>query len=157
MTTPADNRASDYRKIHGLARLLGMDDEAYRTMLKDRYGVTSSKELSPQSRAALIRSLSVQLASNARNFADLSNRTREKATPSQLRAIEAMWANVSRARTAEGRKKSLNTFCEKLTGVSCITWICKADARTLIRAISAMGANTPEQFNKKLNKPKSKR
>ena len=42
MTTPADKRAEQYRQIHGLVRLLGMNDEAYRDMLRDRYQVESS-------------------------------------------------------------------------------------------------------------------
>lgn len=155
MTTPADKRAEDFKKIHGLARLLGMDDEAYRTMLMDRYGVKSSKDLSPQTRAALIRLLRSQVASKARGFADLSDRAKHKATPAQLRAIEAMWAKVSRAETSEARKKALNAFCERLTGVSCIQWIGKADAKTLIKALVAMGATPPEQFNK--NKPQTDR
>lgn len=153
--TPADKRAEQYRKIHGLVRLLGMTDDAYRDMLRDRYGVQSSKELTPQSRAALIRLLAAQVSEKARNFNDLKDRQKHKASPAQLRAIEAMWAKVSRAETSEARKKALNAFCERLTGVSCIQWIGKADAKTLIKALVAMGATPPEQFNK--NKPKTDR
>lgn len=149
MATPADKRAEDFRRIHGLARLLGLDDDAYRSMLMDRYGVQSSKDLPPQSRKALIRSLSQQVAGKARNFSDLSDRQKHKASPAQLRAIEAMWATVSRAKAADARRKALNAFCERLTGVSCIQWIGKSDAKTLIKAMVAMGAQSPEQFNQK--------
>lgn len=145
--TPADKRAEQFRKIHGLVRLLGMNDDAYRDMLRDRYGVQSSKELTPQSRAALIRLLASQVSDKARNFNDLKERQKHKASPAQLRAIEAMWAGVSRARTSDARKKALNAFCERLTGVSVLAWISKADAKVLIRAIKAMGAATPEEFN----------
>lgn len=153
--TPADKRAEQYRKIHGLVRLLGMTDDAYRDMLRDRYGVQSSKELTPQSRAALIRLLASQVSDKARNFNDLKERQKHKASPAQLRAIEAMWAGVSRARTSDARKKALNAFCERLTGVSVLAWISKADAKTLIKALVAMGATPPEQFNK--NKPQTDR
>ena len=62
-----------------------------------------------------------------------------------------MWAQVSRAETSEERRKALNAFCKRLTGVDVITWICKDDAKTLIKAIQAMGAQSPEEFNRNKN------
>ena len=149
--TPADRRAQDYRTIHGLARLLGLNDEAYRDMLDDRYHVRSSKDLNPQQRFQLIRELREKVHGNVQKFNELGKR-KFKASPAQLRAIEAMWAQVSRAITAADRKKALNTFCHRLTGVTVIEWICKDDAKTLIKAIHAMGAQSPEQFKKQQSK-----
>ena len=143
--TPADRRTQDYKTIHGLARLLGLNDEAYRDMLNDRYHVRSSKELNPQQRFQLIKELRVQVHGNVQKFNELGKR-KFKASPKQLRAIEAMWAQVSRASTAQDRSKALNAFCKRLTGVEVITWICKDDAKILIKAIQAMGAKSPEQF-----------
>ena len=149
--TPADRRARDYKAIHGLARLLGMNDDAYRDMLFDRYKVRSSKDLSPGQRVALVKSLREQVHANVKKFSELSGRARHKASPAQLRAIEAMWAQVSRAETPEARRSALNAFCKRLTGVNVITWICKDDAKTLIKAIQAMGAQSPEEFNRNKN------
>lgn len=143
--TPADRRAQDFKTIHGLARLLGLNDEAYRDMLNDRYHVRSSKELNPQQRFQLIKELRVQVYGNVQKFNELGKR-KFKASPKQLRAIEAMWAQVSRASTAQDRSKALNAFCKRLTGVEVITWICKDDAKIIIKAIQAMGAKSPEQF-----------
>ena len=151
MTTPADKRAEQYRQIHGLVRLLGMNDEAYRDMLRDRYQVESSKQLSTQQRSSLIRSLREQVHGKVQKFNELSGRAKHKASPAQLRAIEAMWAQVSRAETSEDRRKALNAFCKRLTGVEVVTWICKDDAKTLIKAIHAMGAQSPEEFNRNKN------
>lgn len=151
MTTPADKRAEQFRQIHGLVRLLGLDDAAYRDMLADRYGVRSSKDLLPQQRFALVRSLREQVHGNVQKFSELSGRARHKASPAQLRAIEAMWAQVSRAETSEARSKALNAFCKRLTGVEVIRWICKDDAKILIKAIHAMGAQSPEEFNRNKN------
>lgn len=151
--TPADRRAQNFKAIHGLVRLLGMNDEAYRDMLMDRYKVTSSKDLSPQQQFALIQSLREQVHGNVKKFNDLKGRQKHKASPAQLRAIEAMWAQVSRAETAEARHKALNAFCERLTGVAILSWICKDDAKTLIKAIQAMGAQSPSEF-KRNNQPK---
>ncbi|WP_294111865.1 regulatory protein GemA [uncultured Fibrobacter sp.] len=151
MTTPADKRAEQYRQIHGLVRLLGMNDEAYRDMLRDRYQVESSKQLSTQQRSSLIKSLREQVHGKAQKFNELSGRAKHKASPAQLRAIEAMWAQVSRAETSEDRRKALNSFCKRLTGVEVVTWICKEDAKVLIKAIHAMGAQSPEEFNRNKN------
>lgn len=149
--TPADRRAQDYKIIHGLVRLLGLTDEAYRDMLFDSYKVRSSKDLSPQQRFALIKSLREKVHGNVKKFNDLGKR-KFKASPAQLRAIEAMWAQVSRAQTAQDRKKALNAFCHRLTGVMVVEWICKDDAKTLIKAIQAMGAQSPEQFKRQQTK-----
>ena len=143
--TPADRRAQDFKTIHGLARLLGLNDEAYRDMLDDRYQVRSSKDLNPQQRFQLIKELREKVHSNVQKFNELGKR-KFKASPKQLRAIEAMWAQVSRAETSADRRKALNAFCKRLTGVEVITWICKDDAKILIKAIQAMGAKSPEQF-----------
>ena len=151
MTTPADKRAEQYRQIHGLVRLLGMNDEAYRDMLRDRYQVESSKQLSTQQRSSLIKILREQVHGKVQKFNELSGRARHKASPAQLRAIEAMWAQVSRAETSEDRRKALNAFCKRLTGVEVVTWICKDDAKVLIKAIHAMGAQSPEEFNRNKN------
>ena len=155
MTAPADKRAEQFRQIHGLVRLLGMNDEAYRDMLFDRYRVRSCKDLSPGQRVALVKSLREQVHANVKKFSELTGRARHKASPAQLRAIEAMWAQVSRAETSEARRSALNAFCKRLTGVAVITWICKEDAKILIKAIHAMGAQNPEEFNK--NKPSNQR
>ena len=149
--TPADRRAQDYKTIHGLARLLGLNDEAYRDMLDDRYHVRSSKDLNPQQRFQLIKELREKVHGNVQKFNELGKR-KFKASPKQLRAIEAMWAQVSRATTASDRKKALNTFCHRLTGVMAIEWICKDDAKILIKAIQAMGAKSPEQFKRQQSK-----
>lgn len=151
MTTPADKRAEQYRQIHGLVRLLGMNDEAYRDMLRDRYQVESSKQLSTQQRSSLIKSLREQVHGKVQKFNELSGRAKHKASPAQLRAIEAMWAQVSRAETSEDRRKALNAFCKRLTGVEVVTWICKDGAKVLIKAIHAMGAQSPEEFNRNKN------
>lgn len=143
--TPADRRTQDFKTIHGLARLLGLNDEAYRDMLNDRYHVRSSKDLNPQQRFQLIKELREKVHSNVQKFNELGKR-KFKASPKQLRAIEAMWAQVSRAETSADRRKALNAFCKRLTGVEVITWICKDDAKILIKAIQAMGAKSPEQF-----------
>lgn len=152
--TPADRRAQDFKTIHGLARLLGLNDEAYRDMLNDRYHVRSSKDLNPQQRFQLIKELREKVHGNVQKFNDLVERKKHLATPRQLRAIEAMWAKVSRATTAADRKKALDAFVKRLTGIDHVRWITMHDAQTLIRAIETMGAMTPDEFKQHITQTK---
>lgn len=153
MKSTTDKKNEQYRCIHTLVHLLGMNDDAYRDMLFDRYGVRSSKQLSSLQRNSLIRQLRQQVHGEASQFSNFANRAKHKATPAQLRAIEAMWSQVSRAETLEARRSALNAFCKRLTGIDMIIWISKEDAKILINAMQAMGAQSPEKFNqtKQLN------
>ena len=55
-----------------------MNDEAYRDMLRDRYQVESSKQLSTQQRSSLIRSLREQVHGKVQKFNELSGRAKHK-------------------------------------------------------------------------------
>jgi hypothetical protein len=58
-----------------------------------------------------------------------------------------MWKKVSRAETDEGRKLALLAFCKRITGCELLEWLRKNDIRKLMKAMEAMGASTPEQYN----------
>lgn len=141
-----DIKKGEYRRLHALANILGMDDEAYRDMLSDRYGVRSSKDLHSASRKALIRELTVQVKNESKRFSDLKER-QDKATPAQLRAVEAMWNQVTRMETTKQKRLALDAFVNRITGIRFLMWCPKKDIRAIIKAIQAMGAITPEQFN----------
>lgn len=149
-----DIKKEEYRRLHALARILGMDDAAYRDMLMDRYGVRSSKELHSATRKALIRDLTSQVSIKSKRFNDLKDR-QDKATPAQLRAVEAMWNQVTRMETAADKRKALDSFVHRLTGVRLLRWCSKKDIRSLIKAIQAMGALAPDQFNSQNKKEAS--
>lgn len=144
------------RSLHAMAHLLGMDDSAYRDLLRDNYGVASSKELSNAQLQALGRSLQSQLHSNTnrKRFSDLKPRPNDKATPAQIRAIEAMWMTVSNRPTTEEKRQALNAMCHRITGIQSVRWISKRNAQDLIKAIQSMGAQTPEQYNRSQNQNK---
>ncbi|MFA6688844.1 MAG: regulatory protein GemA [Sphaerochaetaceae bacterium] len=136
-----------YRRIHAYARLAAMDDAAYRDMLMDRYGVRSSKALSGRQRYDLEKSLESLAHGKVKKYQDLKERE-DKATPRQLRAIEAMWASVSRMPSARERRAALDAFCFRIAGVSVLRWISKKDVRAIMAALSAMGAARPEEYVK---------
>lgn len=139
---------SQCSRIHALAAVLGMGDAQYRDMLRDLYGKHSSKELTPTQQIELVRILAKQVSAANSKRNTLKNRNRAWATHRQLNAIEAMWKKVSRAETEESRKLALNAFCKRITGCELLEWLKKKDIRKLIKAMEAMGASTPEQYNK---------
>lgn len=138
------------RSIRAMAALLKMDDGDYRNMLKDNYGVQRTRELSPSQLqefgSILYQKLNGKSAWNNRHQ-DLGVRTRNRATPAQLRALEVMWNTVSVQQTIEAKHSALDTMCKRITGVQSIRWISKKQAHDLMLAIQAMGAQTPEQHN----------
>jgi hypothetical protein len=139
------------KKIHALAQVLGLidgsDDGTYREMLRS-YGVASSKELSFKLAGEVISSLEKSAAEmglwvknkpqGREKHNDLKNRDSEMATPKQLRYIEGLWANVSRAKTPDDRTTALRHFTEKLAGVSDIRFLDKQGASVMINALKAM-------------------
>jgi len=145
-------------RIHALAAMLRLDDCEYRNMLFDLYGKRSSKELTPLQQTELIGILQKHLgAKNGGKWGDLKRANPIMATPKQLRAVEAMWAKVSRMETAMGREQALLKFCKRIAGCERLEWLRKADIRKLVKAMEAMGADAPERFNAKNANQKEKK
>lgn len=138
---------SQSSRIHALAAVLGMGDAEYRDMLHDLYGKHSSKELTPAQQIELMKILGKQAAAANSKRNGLKSRNPAWATHRQLHAIEAMWKKVSRAETAESRKRALLAFCKRITGCEMLEWLRKKDIRKLMKALEQMGASTPEQYN----------
>ena len=132
-----------YSRIHALAAAVPLDDAEYRNMLHDLYGKRSSKALTLCQQRDFIDILCKQIKARQKR------RNPEMATPRQLNAIKAMWANVSRAETAEAKDIALLKFCKRITGCERPEWLRKTDVRKLIKALEKMGASTPEQWNQK--------
>ncbi len=144
-----ENRSNAFKRIHTLVHLIGMDDEAYRDMLFDRYSVKSSKELSAPQRVALIKVLETQAKEAVLKRQAEYQKSPNMATTAQIRAIEAMWMGVSKMPTREAKKEALNRFCARITGIAFVSWLNKTNAHKLIKAIQQMGAQSPAQFNKR--------
>jgi hypothetical protein len=127
-----------------------MDDSEYRQMLRDNYGKSTSKELTPGQQIELVKFLQKQLrAKNGGRWDGFRRSSPWMATPRQMRAAEAMWASVSRAEP-ENRERALHSFCKRITGIDRLEWLGKSDIRKLMKAMAAMGAQTPEQYNRRI-------
>jgi len=134
---------SQIQRIHALKSKLNMPDEAYRSMLGD-YHVRSSKQLTSAGADQLIW----ELQKNAerlgvwvrpqRKFNNLAGR-RGMATPKQLRMIEGMWAEVSRASNMAERAAALKSFLLRF-GIDGLENVEYWQVHKIVNALKAMKA-----------------
>ncbi|GAB1351356.1 hypothetical protein MASR1M12_00860 [Erysipelotrichia bacterium] len=132
--------------IHTLKTALRMTKEEYEAMLYG-FGVESSKQLSDAAANEFENKL-IEMGisagvwrqrgqkSNKKRFDDLGSRP-DMATPKQLRMIESIWREVSRADSDENRAVALRHFIEKY-GVSDIRFANKSVASKIINALLTM-------------------
>ncbi|MEP0860584.1 MAG: DUF1018 domain-containing protein [Ignavibacterium sp.] len=139
-------------KIHALKNQLKLSDEEYGAALEG-YGVTTSKDLSYEQAADLIKKLVNLLPKNLREsfeqrrkdakqkYDELGIRWNEKlrqhyATPKQLRMLEAMWMTSNRVehKTEEAFKK----FVKRISGKEKLEWLMMSDVRKIKKAIESL-------------------
>lgn len=131
--------------IHCLKGALGLDDPTYRGLLSGRYGKDTSKRLTYQEASELIREMETAAVS-----AGVWRRKEKKydrmgsrpgfATPKQLRMIEGMWKDVSRATTEEDRKTALRHFLVRIVGIEDLRFLEPGHVRKVVNALNAMKA-----------------
>lgn len=137
---------SQIKAIHAVKGKLGLDDEAYRDMLQGRYSVTSCKGLTWRQAEELLSSLNgtalpsrSNFKGGAQKYSDLDGRP-GFASGSQLRLIDAMWGQVTRAEDDEAREKALNSFCNRIAHVAGIRMLKAWQIEKIVKALEAMGA-----------------
>lgn len=138
-------------KIHLLKQQLGLSDEEYGAALES-YGVTTSKDLTYEQAADLIKKLIGLLPKELRKtftkdkktnkkYDELGIRFNEKlqehyATPKQLRMIEAMW--MASPRVEYKTEAAFRKFVKRITGVEEIKWLLISDIRKIVKAIKSL-------------------
>lgn len=129
--------------IHALTHKLGMEDAAYRQMLKDNFRVDSCKSLTFAQAKILIDKLKSLIPSGVEEsssngkpmkYDDLANRPAYMATPRQLRLIEALW--MTNPAVKEKTNSALNHFIYRIVGVSHIRFVHKDMVNKIINAIN---------------------
>lgn len=138
--------ASQIKKIHTVKGALCLDDDTYRAILTERFGVASSKELTRLQASDLIDELErqaiacskwVKRTPSPKKFVELEGRY-GMASPAQLRKIEAMWNDVSRMEEPDAKRKALRHFVERITRVSDLRFLNMDGACRVICALEAM-------------------
>ena len=133
-------------KIHALTGAMKLDDGVYRTILSTRFRVESSKGLNYFQAENLIQDLEAKAISagvwekrtESKKFEEWGRRQGGMASAPQLRKIEAMWKDVSRAETPEERKKGLRSFLERIAKVSDLRFLDMDGAGKIITALVAI-------------------
>ena len=114
------------KKIHTLLHRFKISDQAYRELLKMHFSVDSCKKLSAKQAAFLIELLEAwQTGQN-------------RATPKQLRKIEALWNEVSRAPEGPERKKALRSFTKRQTGCDDVVMVPRDQINAIICSLVTM-------------------
>jgi len=129
------------KRIHTVKNALGLTDMQYRLAL-EQYHVFSSKQLTEAQAGQFVSELENVAVSRGkwvrpwRKYQHLGGR-KDMATPKQLRMIEAMWADVSRAGTAADRAAALKKFLLRfeIAAIEDIRWY---DVRKIVAALKAM-------------------
>ena len=131
--------------IHTLKGALRLDDATYREMLAGRFRKTTSKDLTHSEAADLIREMEAHAVSQG-----VWRRKEKKydrfggrpgfASPKQLRMIEGMWKDVSRAATAEDRALALRHFLLRIVGVEDLRFLEPEHVRKVVNALKTMKA-----------------
>jgi phage gp16-like protein len=136
------------KKIHALKRALGLDDETYRLRL-DSFGASSCKDLTEAQISRLIEVWEKQaIAAGAwKQFRQQPGRKKyderkhrvDMATAPQLRMIEALWDQVSRAEKSD-RAMALNKLIRRIVKKDRIEFLTAQDVQRLVKTLEAMGA-----------------
>lgn len=139
-------------KIHALKSQLKLSDEEYGAALEG-YGVTTSKDLTYEQAADLIKKMVKLLPKELReNFSqrrkdskqkydELGIRWNEKlrqhyATPKQLRMLEAMW--MTSPRVEHKTEEAFKRFVKRISGKERLEWVMMSDVRKIKKAIESL-------------------
>jgi len=138
-------------KIHTLKNQLGLTDEEYGAALEG-YGVTTSKDLSYDQAADLIRKLVKLLPKNLQKEYESKNKTPQKydelgirwnpklkqhyATPKQLRMLEAMW--MTSPRVEHKTEEAFKSFVKRISGKERLEWVMMNDVKKIKKAIESL-------------------
>ncbi len=134
------------KAIHASINKIGMDDEDYRGILRDRYKVKSCKNLSWRQAEELLESLNGKRPSppalshreeRGLKYTELDGRS-GMCSGKQARMIAGMWAEVSRAATEEDRERALWVFMRRIVGVDHFRFLKGWQVQMVVKAISEM-------------------
>lgn len=130
--------------IHTLKNAIGICEEDYRFILS-KWGVKSCKNLSFETAKEFIDKLEqgaikigVWDTSRKKKCFDKLGHRPGMASPAQLRMIQALWKDVSRATDNVSREKALNTFFERKFVISRVEWLTSEIAGKVIKTLMTM-------------------
>lgn len=140
------------KRIHMLKSKLGMSEELYRDMLHAQAQVNSSNNLDYYQAADIIAhmeknaaELKIGLSPKTKKYDNLK-RSNAYPTPAQLRYIEGLWNEKSRA-SAEMKAEALDKFIKRICGVDSIKFLKKKQVQPLLNAIKSLKPTEENNVN----------
>jgi len=139
--------AAQIKKIQTLKRALNWDDELYREILDDRYGVKSSKQLTIADAANFIEVFEKKAIEcgvwqkQEPKHTDKKRKASHYASVRQIRLIETLWGQVTRQTNEEDKTAALRKFIRRIVDVDDLRFVLKKDVERLVKALEQMGAN----------------
>jgi hypothetical protein len=138
----ADLARREIQLIHVARQKVGMDDETYRNLLKDRFNVDSSKDLDWKQRKSLLDHFKTL------GFKVVSRHVKPKvsvAMQAQLDKIEALLADMKLPwEYLTAHKPGQSSMLKRLADVDQIAWANGSGLRAIIVALTKRQANPPK-------------
>lgn len=128
------------RKLQATRRRVGISDDDWGEVIR-KYGCESTTELTGEQGKRLYRWLQRKAVASGnwqKPYENLRGRPSDFASPAQLRMIAAMWAEKSFLRDAGARKRALDKFVRRITGVAKLEWLLASQVSKVVEAIKAM-------------------
>lgn len=135
------------KAVHAIKGKLGLDDDAYRDILHSRFSVASCKDLTWQQAEELLETLDGGGPSRparraprpGKKYADMDGRP-GFASGAQLRLIDAMFHQVTRAEGEEAITKALDSFVSRIASVAGLRMLKGWQVEKIVKALEGMGA-----------------
>ena len=134
------------RKLHSLKSALGLQEDEYRAALQ-RFDVVSCKDLSGRQAGILLDEWESRAAETGvwklravTSLRHAGKRPEKGASGRQLRMVEAMWAQVSRAESFDEQRSGLQKFVKRIVKRDKLEWCTHKDIGALVKTLQAMGA-----------------
>ncbi len=151
MTTDKQIRKDQIIKIQAMRKRLGWDDDFYHDFLDDFLHPCASTTHLTECEADVLIGVLQEKAIEAGvwqkpncKYSDLK-RSAQYATHKQLRYIEALWANVSRADGLDARRAALNAMLRKRFQTGDLMWLKREDVPRVLGMLHAMNKKVKEQ------------
>jgi len=135
------------RMIHVLKNAIGMKDPVYRGALYVAFGVRSSKDLTVEQAASVMRNFQQRAGQNGLSQDKRFDFSRREgfATKEQLLYINGLWKKVSRGPEGKGRDIALRNFILRVAKVSDLRFLTVGAAAKVINALKNMQGRKTER------------
>jgi phage gp16-like protein len=143
MKPPTDRNAM-IAKIHVAKAQLGLDDAAYRAMLKSITGKESCAQLSASDLSRVLDAVKdkgwkPKAAKKAKSKAPLAD-------SDQAKKIRALWLQLRNLGVLrDSSEKALGSYIHRMTGVSALNWLSPAQCSRVIEALKKWIARVEEE------------